>query len=230
MRGFEQARYQAQRSFKRRIGEKETQNPAIIAKVGNGAGTVVVPGRPGWIYIRLHGDDNQLAEAKLGIPLNTAELNDAWVKVRRASPRQASYYVLEQFITSSGGDPTPPPSGWMWHSFIFTAEEELTEGAKLLRIYIPGVFTIDKVYISVDTPPTGAAIIVDVNKNGVSIFTNQANRPQIAAGNNTGESGTPDVTALVLNDCLTFDIDQIGSTEPGANLTVHVRCKQYLSV
>ena len=108
MKGLEQARYQAQTSFKRRIAEKETQNPSIIAKVGNGAGTVVVPGRTGWIYIRLHGDDNQLAQAKLGIPLNAAGLNDSWVKVRRASPRKASYYVVEQFITSSGGDPTPP--------------------------------------------------------------------------------------------------------------------------
>lgn len=230
MRGLEQARYQAQRSFKRRIAEKETQNPAIIGKVGNGAGTVVVPGRPGWIYIRLHGDDNQLAEAKLGIPMNTAGLNDAWVKVRRASPRQASYYVVEQFITSSGGDPTPPPSGWMWHTFIFTFEGNLTVGSSPLRIYVPGVFTINKVYISVNTPSTGAAIIVDVNKNGTTIFTNQANRPQIAAGNNTGESGIPDVTALAPNDCLTFDRDQIGSGDPGANLTVHVRCKQYLSV
>lgn len=108
MRGLEKAKYEAQRSFKRRIAEKETQNPSIIAKVGNGAGTVVVPGRAGWVYIRLHGDDNQLSEAKLGIPLNPAQLNDAWVRVRRASPQKASYYVVEQFISSGAGDPTPP--------------------------------------------------------------------------------------------------------------------------
>jgi len=110
MRGLEQARYQAQRSFKRRIDEKETLNPAIIAKVGNGAGTVVVLGRPGWIYVRLHGDDNQLTEAKLGIPLDTGSLNDAWVRVRKASPRKASYYVVQEFVTSSTGDPAPPMS------------------------------------------------------------------------------------------------------------------------
>lgn len=108
MKGLEKARYEAQRSFRKRIAEKETQNPSIIAKVGNGAGTVVVPSRTGWIYVRLHGDNNQLTQAKLGIPLNPAELDDSWVRVRRASPRKASYYVVEQFISSGAGDPTPP--------------------------------------------------------------------------------------------------------------------------
>lgn len=110
MRGLQRARHQAERSLRRRMGEKETQNPAIIAKVGNGAGTVTVPGRPGWICVRLHGDDNQLTEAKLGISLGTGSLDDAWVRVKRASPRKASYYVVEEFITSSTGDPTPPLS------------------------------------------------------------------------------------------------------------------------
>lgn len=114
----------------------------------------------------------------------------------------------------------------MWHTFMFTSEGTLTTGAKPLRIYVPGTMTIDKVYIAVNTAPTGANIIVDVNKNGTTIFTTQGNRPEIAASAYTDESGAPDVTALALNDYLTFDIDQIGSTIAGADLTVHVRCKQ----
>jgi hypothetical protein len=62
---------------------------------------------------------------------------------------------------------------------------------------------------------------VDVNKNGTTIFTTQANRPTIAIGANTA-LGTPDITALAQNDYLTFDVDQIGSTVAGANLTVQV--------
>lgn len=110
MRGLTQAEFQAKRSVKRRIAEKETLNPAVIAKVGNGTGTVVVSGRPGWIHVRLHGDDNQLTDAKLGIPLDTASLDDAWVRVKKASPRKASYYVVQEFVTSSTGNPTPPMS------------------------------------------------------------------------------------------------------------------------
>lgn len=119
-------------------------------------------------------------------------------------------------------------SGWLWHTFVFTAEGNLEVGSSPLRIYLPGDFTIDKVYISVNTPPTGSNIIVDVNKNSTTIFTTQANRPEITISGYTGESGIPDITSLSLNDYLTFDRDQIGSSIAGADLTVHVRCKQYI--
>ena len=115
--------------------------------------------------------------------------------------------------------------GYCWHTFLFTFEGALTVGAKPLRIYVPSNYTVDKVYIAVNTAPTGSSIIVDVNKNGTTIFTTQGNRPEIAIGANTDESGTPDVTALVKNDYLTYDIDQIGSTVAGSDLTVHVRCQ-----
>jgi hypothetical protein len=40
------------------------------------------------------------------------------------------------------------------------------------------------------------------------------------------DSGTPDVTALAEGDKVTVDIDQIGSTIAGADLTVEVVCDQ----
>jgi hypothetical protein len=95
-----------------------------------------------------------------------------------------------------------------------------------IRIYPDGIWVIDKVWISVSVAPTGADVIVDVNKNGVTIFTTQAKRPQIAAGNNEDESDTPDVTALTKADYLTMDIDQVGSTIAGQDLTVHVRATE----
>ena len=119
---------------------------------------------------------------------------------------------------------------WSWFQVVFTVEEdcEVVEGA--LRLYMPCTLTIDKVFIAVSTPPTGASLIVDVNKNGTTIFTTQGSRPQIAAGEYADESDTPDVTTLAAGDYLTMDVDQIGSGDAGANLTVHVRCKQYMHV
>ena len=75
-------------------------------------------------------------------------------------------------------------------------------------------------------PPTGANIIVDVHKNGTTIFTTQGKRPEIAAGGYTDESDTPDVTALTKTDYLTMDVDQVGSTITGQDLTVHVRATE----
>jgi len=116
---------------------------------------------------------------------------------------------------------------YIWGTFVFTVGGTLTTGVnKTCEIFASCALTIDKVYTHVKTAPTGAAIIVDVNKNGTTIFTNQANRPQIAAGSTEDESGTPDVTILVKNDALSIDIDQ-GDT--GADLSVFVRCKQLVS-
>ena len=154
----------------------------------------------------------------------------------KAVPIAADLIVIEDSAAANAkksvqvGNLPGNVTNWMWHTFIFTMEGILTIGASPLRIYVPGDFTIDRVYISVDTAPTGQAIIVDVNKNGVTIFTVQANRPQIAAAANTGNSGVPDITALALNDYLTFDRDQVGNPVAGSDLTVHVRCQQFLQI
>jgi hypothetical protein len=75
---------------------------------------------------------------------------------------------------------------------------------------------------SVGTAPTTQSVIVDVNKNGTTIFTTQGNRPTIAAGANTDASSTPDVTAFAAGDYMTVDVDQIGTGTVGADLTVQV--------
>lgn len=83
--------------------------------------------------------------------------------------------------------------------------------------------TITSVRATVGTPPTGQALIVDVNKNGTTIFTTQANRPTIAAGTNTsGEVTNMNITAINPGEYLTVDADQVGSGNPGADLVVQV--------
>lgn len=89
------------------------------------------------------------------------------------------------------------------------------------RFYIERAGTISVVRASVGTPPRGGSVIVDVNRNGTSIFTNQATRPTIAAGAYTA-TGTPAVVALRAGDFLTVDVDAVGITNPGADITVSV--------
>lgn len=76
------------------------------------------------------------------------------------------------------------------------------------------------VRLAVDTAPTGADLIVDIHKNGVTIFTTQANRPKIIAGASSGISVAPDVTEIAVGDKITLEIDQVGSTIAGGNLAV----------
>lgn len=94
------------------------------------------------------------------------------------------------------------------------------------RIYLEGDYVIETVRAAVNTAPTGSAVVVDVNKNGTTIYTDQAKRPTVAAGTNSATGNDPAVTALAAGDYLTVDVDQVGSTVAGADLTVTVRVRR----
>lgn len=104
----------------------------------------------------------------------------------------------------------------------FTVPGTLVVGAGAARYYLPTAKTISAVRASVGTAPTGASLIVDVNKNGTTIYGTQGNRPTIAISGFTdlGEAASGAVCAAA--DYLTVDVDQVGSTIAGANLTVTI--------
>jgi hypothetical protein len=92
------------------------------------------------------------------------------------------------------------------------------------RLLLPYACTIVGVRATVSVAPTGADLIVDVHKDGTTIFTTAANRPTIAAGAyDSIDWAAPDVTALSADSYLTVNIDQVGSTIAGGGLTVMVR-------
>lgn len=97
------------------------------------------------------------------------------------------------------------------------------------RIYndVGQTLTIWAVRASVGTAPVGASVIVDVNigPSPTTIFTTQANRPTIAAGTNSNKSTSIDVMTISDGGFFTVDIDQVGSTTPGSDLTVQILCR-----
>ena len=120
-------------------------------------------------------------------------------------------------ITSSGGLNNRAQIG-------YTKSGALAVDTNICFPFRPsGTFTISEVYIECKTAPTGSTLIIDVNKNGTTIFTDQNNRPAIAISGTTATSGTPDVTSLAKDDQITIDIDQIGSGDSGEDLTIQVR-------
>lgn len=103
----------------------------------------------------------------------------------------------------------------------FTYELSITGALTVLvgaiRLPIHRSITIANVRVMVNTAPTGAAAIFDVNKNGVTLFTTQGNRPTVAVSTNADNASVPDITTAVAGDYITVDIDQIGSTVAGSN-------------
>lgn len=76
-----------------------------------------------------------------------------------------------------------------------------------------------------DTAPTGAALILDIEKNGTTIYTT---KPQFAAGSQTLTAGTlkTDGTEdFVAGDRIAFKITQIGSTLAGQGVRLTVKAE-----
>jgi hypothetical protein len=103
--------------------------------------------------------------------------------------------------------------------FTMSRSGTLTAVAGTARLYLSGSYTLLDYRVSVGTAPTGASLIVD----GTTLFTTQGNRPTIAASGFLGTTTAPDVSTFVSGDYITIDVDQVGSTIAGADLTVVLR-------
>lgn len=108
----------------------------------------------------------------------------------------------------------------LWHTVSGTLA--VAAGALRYTNRAGAALTLREVHLAVNTAPAGAAIIVDVNLNGASIFASPADRPQVAAGAYAGSSALIGTPAWADNTYLTVDVDQVGSSTAGANLVVTV--------
>lgn len=98
----------------------------------------------------------------------------------------------------------------------------IATGAKVASMVMPYAGTITGVSVAAGTAPTGGAstITVDVNVAGTTIYTTQANRPAIAVGAFSAVGGAAAANTFTAGQVVTVDIDAVGSTEPGRNVSV----------
>ena len=90
-------------------------------------------------------------------------------------------------------------------------------------VIIPRVGKIIKAYAAAQTSPTGAALIFDILQNGTSIWASDTgDRISIAAGQTYGTSSTFTSSPVTVaeGDLFTINCVQVGSTVPGAIVTV----------
>lgn len=133
------------------------------------------------------------------------------------------------FNTSTGHDHDGSDSKLIQvnRAFVWFISGTLTTGTSQGPRYIaPQAMTIVKAWLIVRTAPTSAAILIDINKNGSTIWSTQGNRATVAAAATTGNTTTFNTTALAAGDYLDLDIDQIGSSVAGVDLTVVLECSQ----
>ncbi len=147
--------------------------------------------------------------------------------------------IVQALASQSGNvaewrDSTGTAKAWMTSGFTLNAPNlgrsvtfakagTVAVGVGTYRWYndLGVTLTIRSVRVSVGTTSTSGTPTVDVNKNGTTIYTTQANRPTVAvsaltSGKNTGFA----VTTLADGDYLTADVDVAGTG--AADLVVQI--------
>jgi hypothetical protein len=109
-----------------------------------------------------------------------------------------------------------------WGAAFSDETTALTTGTKLTK-RLGFAMSLTSVYVSLTTAPTGAALILDIKKNGTTIFST---KPSIdVSEKSTATAATASVlssnpTSIAADDELTFILDQVGATIAGAGGSV----------
>lgn len=107
-------------------------------------------------------------------------------------------------------------------AFKFEASGALTVGVKD-RWQSPFNGEIIGCTAVVGTAPTGAALILDLQKDGASLYTTVGNRPTVPiSAIESGVVTAPDIKTFSAGDTLALNVVQVGSTVAGADLDVTV--------
>lgn len=132
------------------------------------------------------------------------------------------YYLTEPYVTGlievmlaeEPSDPIYVPFGRVGNLTVFTGP----------RIYFPDTVDFLGATITVTTAPTGSSAIFKVLKNGVDVYSID---PTISATEFLASAGTllDPTTFTARTDYLQVQCTQVGSTVPGADLTVALKMR-----
>jgi hypothetical protein len=175
-----------------------------------------------------------LVEANIGAPgaeaigADGVHGNDIWER-HMANVIEESLLTVDELPYLGTPGSLLPGMGETITTFSFPGA--VTAGVGALKLTVPKSFVMLGAWAYVNTAPTGATMIVDVNRNGTTVYTNTAHRPTIAVSTNAAPyPQVPYVTSGGFNypvvfdsgDILSIDVDQVGSTIAGSDLTVVV--------
>ena len=104
-------------------------------------------------------------------------------------------------------------------------------GVSVVKANVDGVAvapfngTIVSVNLYRRTAGSSGSTIVDVNKNGTTVFTTQANRPAVTTAQSQATAANMDVTSVSAGDVLSVDVDQVEGGSP-EDIVVSVRVRK----
>lgn len=110
--------------------------------------------------------------------------------------------------------------------YVLSANGVVTVKVGTSKIVMENACVVDTVRAYVTTAPAGGPLKIDINKNGSTIYGTQTNQPTIATGANSALGGPASGAMFAAGDVLSVDVDSVGSTTPGSDLTVTVRMRR----
>lgn len=120
---------------------------------------------------------------------------------------QKAMETLDDMVASGEGGSGVKVARWF-------VPGRLATGSNVAGVYIASAGeTIQKILIYCGTPGSASSTIVDLNKNGTTLYTTQGNRPTLAYddADQVATATDPDVTSLASGDVVTLDIDQVAT-------------------
>lgn len=91
----------------------------------------------------------------------------------------------------------------------YTVPGPLAVNVGTLGMVMPTDYDSLQVALCAPSAPVGADVVVDVNRNGSTVFTTPENRPKLTVGSLASAVAIPDLPSGVAGDRITFDVDQI---------------------
>lgn len=124
-------------------------------------------------------------------------------------------WVYSQPSSGSGGD----------RVLGLSISGELTIEVIPTRVIAPWTGTINTIVTSVGTgyAPVGSDLIIDVLKNGTSIFTNEENRITVPENELDDLDCIPDITSFEMGDVFTFEVIERGTVVKAAYIVIQMR-------
>lgn len=144
------------------------------------------------------------------MPIKVIQPAQQAVSVVSASAQKIGVYVSKGDQGATG--PTGP-AGAPGVSAVFTMQDTLTTYWGKSRFYFDGSYTVTQVRASVGTPATGSGITAQVLVNGTVAGT-----VTIPAGAYTATTSLS--KTVITGDYATVNVTAVGSTTPGADLTI----------
>jgi hypothetical protein len=140
-------------------------------------------------------------------------------KITSGKPTTIAGYGLTDVYTKTEINNAISASSGNKQTVRSTTPGELVVNLGTVRLYPAATMTLSNIFGAVNTASTGADIKIDVKKNGVSIL----NGNLITIIKDTYKSAVlTNTTQVTVDDFITVDIIQVGSTTPGSDLVVTI--------